>query len=141
MTGGELSVVPTINELNPVGSGRQIVLSMSSFTDKNGNTNDKPTFTGITEPGATVTISIFPDGVNGTVTADTSGRWTWKPTKALSPGKKDVVVVSKKDDGQGQVTQSFTAVAGPKVNWFSIVLVVMVVIAVGFGAFVYYKSL
>lgn len=139
--GDQLSVVPTVNELNPIGAGRQIVLTVASVGDKNGNASDRPVFSGITEPGALVKISIFPDGVVGEVTADSTGKWSWRPDKALSPGKKDVVVVSKKDDGQGQVTQSFTVVAGPKINWFSIILVLMVIVAIGFGAYVYYKSL
>lgn len=95
----------------------------------------------MTEPGATVTVSVFPDGVSGTVTADSTGKWTWRPDKALSAGKKDVVVVSKKDDGQGQVTQTFNVIAGAKVNWFGVLLFVMILVAVGFGAYVYYKSL
>jgi hypothetical protein len=117
------------------------VLTATTVADKNGNASDRPTFSGMTEPGATVTISVFPDGVSGTVTADATGKWTWKPEKSLTAGKKDVVIVSKKDGGQGQVTQSFNVVAGAKINWFGILLLVMILVAVGFGAYVYYKSL
>ncbi len=124
-----------------MSSGRQIVLTVSSFTDKNGLTNDKPTICGKSEPGAKVTVSIFPDGVSGVTTADTVGNWCWKPDKKLSAGAKDVSVVAQKDDGQGSVKQSFTVVASKPFNWWGLVIFLMVIIAIGFGGYVYYNSM
>ena len=137
-----MTVVPSVAEPTPIVSGRTIVLSVSTFTNGKGETNDTPTISGISEPGATIDISILPDGVNGEVIADSAGKWTWRPTKPLTAGKKDLLVVAKLADGQGQVKQSFTVIASAKggFGWGWIILI-MVLVAVGFGAYVYYKSL
>ncbi len=139
---GSLAVVPTIAEANPPGSGRQIPLSVSSFFDKNGNTNSKPNICGISEAGATIDISIFPDAVNGEVTADTSGKWCYQPPKPLSAGKKSLLVVAKKADGQGQLSLTFNVIApttsGISYGW---IILILILIAVGFGGYVYYKSM
>jgi hypothetical protein len=125
----------------PPGSGRQINLTVSSFVDGNGQTNDRPYICGMSEPGAQVTISVFPDGVNGDVTADTSGKWCWRPAKGLSAGKKNLLVVAKKADGQGQIALTFTVVAsaarGFSWGW---IIAILIVASIGFGGYVYYKS-
>lgn len=92
-------------------------------------------------PGAKVTVSILPDGVSGEVVADANGKWSWRPEKPLSGGKKDILVVSRKDDGQGQVNQSFTVPESKSGFSFGWVILILVIVALGFGAYVYYKSL
>jgi hypothetical protein len=134
-----LTVSPTPTETG-LGGGRQVALTVSSFTNDKGVAASTPTITGLTEPGATVTISIFPDGVSGTVTADASGRYSWRSTKTLSAGQKSLLVVAHKDDGQGQVSQAFTVVAKAGVNPWGIVILILVVVALAFGGYVYYKS-
>jgi len=100
-----------------------------------------PTITGLTEPGATVTVSIFPDGVSGTVVADASGRWSWRSTKTLSPGAKSLLVVAKNAaGGQGQVNQSFTVAQGKAGSPGGLIILILVVVGLGFGGYVYYKS-
>lgn len=118
-----------------------MALSVSSFTDANGNASDQPTITGLTEPGATVTVSIFPDGVSGTVVADASGRWSWRATQKLTAGQKSLLVVAKDNNGgQGQVNQTFTVVASTGGNPWGILILIMVLVAIAFGGYVYYKS-
>jgi hypothetical protein len=124
------------------GGGPSIALTVKSFANANGQTNDRPTITGTTVPGAKVVISIQPDGVSGEVIADANGKWSWRPDKPLSAGKKDILVVATKDNGQGQVAQSFTVVEGSGFRIsFGWIVLILVLIALAFGGYVYYKSL
>lgn len=95
---------------------------------------------GTTEPGAKVTISIVTDGISGEVIADDNGRWSWQPEKPLTAGEKDLLVVARKDGGQGQVAQKFTVVGGGGFS-FGWIILILVLVAVSFGGYVYYKSL
>lgn len=133
-----LTPTPTESGLTSTGA---VAITVSSFTDSSGVAPATPTITGLTEPGALVTISIFPDGVTGTVTADSSGRWSWRSPKALTPGQKNLLVVAKNADGsQGQVSQTFTVAAAKAGSPWGIILILMIIIAIGFGGYVYYKS-
>ena len=134
-------MVPTVAEPTPITGQRNVILTVSSFTDSKGNSNNKPNICGLTEPGATVDISVLPDGASGEVTADDSGKWCWQPTTALSAGQKDLLVVAKKSDGQGQVKQSFTVAAAKAASPWGWIILILILIAVGFGGYVYYKSL
>jgi hypothetical protein len=134
-----LAVTPTIAEPDPMGSGRQIILTVSSFTE-NGLSSDKPVICGRSEPGARITVSLFPDGLNGELTADNTGGWCFSSPKSLTPGVKNLSVVAKKDIGQGSVKQEFTVIEAKHINPFTIVLIIMVIAALGFGGYVYYKS-
>lgn len=135
-----LVLTPTPTE-SSLGSGQQVALSVSTFTDSNGLASSQPTITGLTEPGASITVSIFPDGVSGTVIADASGRWSWRATKTLTPGQKSLLVVAKNASGaQGQVNQTFTVAQGGSGNPWGILLLFLILAGVGFGGYVYYKS-
>jgi hypothetical protein len=119
-----------------------MVLTVKSFTNGSGQTNSRPVISGTTEPGAKVTITVVNDGVSGEVIADSNGRFSWRPDKALSAGEKDLLIVARKDDGQGQVTQKFTVVAGGGFRFgFGWIILILVIVAIGFGGYVYYKSL
>ncbi len=119
---------------------RSLPLTVGGFSDKKGQTGETPTISGVSEPDAKITITVYPDGVGGEVYADKTGKWTYKFTKKLSPGAKSVLVVATKPDGQAQVNKTFTVVGGGGTNWFGIVLLIMILVAVGFGAYVYIKS-
>ncbi len=120
--------------------GPSIALSVKSFTNGSGQTNSRPVISGTTEPGAKVTISIVTDGVSGEVIADSNGRWSWRPDKPLPAGEKDLLVVATKGGGQGQVAQKFTVVAGRGFS-FGWIILILVIVAIAFGGYVYYKSL
>lgn len=127
-------------EPDPISGGRKIVLTIGTFTDLNGVSSNQPFIYGSSEPGAHITVSILPDGFGGEIVANKVGNWSWKPEKALSPGSKTVAVVAKKDTGQGQLKQTFTVAAAKGGNPFGLVLLLMVLVALGFGGYVYYKS-
>lgn len=119
---------------------RSLPLTVGGFTDKKGQTGQTPSISGVSEPDAKITITVYPDGVGGEVYADKNGKWTYKFTKKLTPGAKNVLIVATTPDGQAQTSKAFTVVGGSSTNWFGIVLLVMIIVAVGFGAYVYVKS-
>lgn len=119
---------------------RSLPLTVGGFTDRKGQTGQRPTISGISEPDAKITITVYPDGIGGEVYADKNGKWTYTFTKKLSPGAKNVLIVATKPDGQAQTSKTFTVVGGGGPNWFGIALLAMIVTAVGFGAYVYIKS-
>jgi hypothetical protein len=132
--------IPTVIEPRPIGGLRQIAITVATFTNSAGQAPARPTIWGTGEPDAVISISILPDGVNGRVTVDTSGQWAWQSPKSLTSGEKDLLVIAKKDDGQGQVQMKFTAVGGSSgisVVW---ILGAMVVFALGFGGFMLLKT-
>ena len=127
-------------EPGPISGGRKIILTIGTFTDQNGVAGSQPTIYGSSEPGANITVSLFPDGLGGEVVADNVGNWVWKPAKALMPGNKTVAVVAKKDTGQGQMKQSFTVAQNKAGNPFGLILILMIIVALGFGGYVCLKS-
>ena len=134
------SRVSVMTEGGLASGAPSIPLTIKSFTNGSGQTSSQPTICGTTQPGAKVTISIVSDGISGEVVADGNGRFCWKPDKPLSAGEKDLLVVATKDDGQGQVTQKFTVITGRGFSW-GWIIVILVVVAIIFGGYVYYKSL
>lgn len=137
---GNLNLVSPTPEGGLASGGPSLPLTITSFTNSSGQAGARPVFSGTTTPGAKVTVTVLPDGVSGEVVADANGRWKWQPEKPLSAGEKDLLVVARKDGGQGQVTQKFAVVAGRGFS-FGWIILILVIVAVGFGAYVYYKSL
>jgi len=119
---------------------RTLQLSIGNFTDKKQQTNLNPTIRGTAEPDSKVTITVYPDGIGGEVYADKSGKWSYTFTKKLSPGVKNLLVVATKPDGQAQESQQFTAVGSGGGFNFGWIILLMVLSAIGFGAYVYVKS-
>jgi len=119
---------------------RSLPLTIGGFTDNKGQTGQTPSLSGVSEPDAKITITVYPDGVGGEVYADKTGKWTYKFSKKLTPGAKTILVVATKPDGQAQASKQFTVVGGGGGNPFGIILLVMIIAAVGFGAYVYVKS-
>lgn len=128
----------------PQGSGslRTLVLTVGTFTDAKRQTTQTPTISGISEPDAKVTVTVYPDGIGGEVYADKTGKWSFTFTKKLNPGQKNLLVVATKPDGQAQASQQFTVVgsSGSGNGIFGWILLLMILSAVGFGIYVYVKS-
>jgi hypothetical protein len=121
------------------GGGRLLALTVGGFTDSKSQTGSQPTISGTSEPDAKISVTIYPDGVGAEVFADKNGKWSFRPTKKLTPGPKSILVVATKDGAQGQVTKQFTVVGGGGFNFGTLILI-MVILAVGFGGYVFYKS-
>lgn len=129
------------SETAPGGTGFQIPISVGTFTNSTGQTNQQFTLSGRTNPGANISISILPDGINGQVVADTSGKWTYAVPKKLAAGSKQLLVLaSSTDGGQGQYQQTFSVVAASGTNIWGILFIIMIVAGLGFGGYVYLKS-
>jgi hypothetical protein len=140
-TAANLAIIPSIAEPTPAAGFRQLTLTVSPFTNSAGQGPARPAIWGTSEPGAMVTVSILPDGVNGRVTVDTSGKWMWQSDKTLTNGDKDLLVVAKTEDGQGQVKQGFTVVGGSSGGIsLGIIFLIMAVVGLGFGGFVLIKT-
>ncbi|QSQ27964.1 OmpA family protein [Pyxidicoccus parkwayensis] len=83
-------------------------------------TNPQVTYSGTTEPGASVTVVV--DGVNvGTVTADSSGNWTLPVGTELGEGPHSVTVTATDPAGNTSqpVTHPFTVDALPPDTTFT----------------------
>ncbi len=76
-------------------------------------TDAQPRFSGKALPNQTVTIEIHSSQViTGTVTTDTAGNWTYRPTQQLSPGNHTLTVMTKDANGiLHTIEQSFTVFA------------------------------
>lgn len=55
--------------------------------------NQRPTFSGTGEPGATVTITINSDPIVGTTTVGEDGTWSWTPDENIPLGEHNVTIV------------------------------------------------
>lgn len=88
------------------GRTSQNNVTISSPLEKDNFTDDQPEFSGTAMPNETVTITIHSDEqIATTVTADSLGNWTYRPTKQLSPGQHTITITSKDASG---VTRTIT---------------------------------
>ncbi|MBI3385831.1 hypothetical protein HY031_01970 [Candidatus Gottesmanbacteria bacterium] len=138
-TGGFLALTSPSPGPQPAGTGNSLPLTVAPFTDARQVAGSQITLSGTTAPGAKVTITVSPDGVGGDAWADDNGHWEFKLPKKLSSGQKQLLVVATKDNAQGQVSQAFTVATGGGFS-FGTILLIMVIIAVVFGAYVLYRS-
>jgi surface protein len=85
-------IVPTVN-VNGNGS-----------IDQMPTIPKRPTFSGIAEPGSTITVTVHSDPVVCTATADFSGNWSCTLPSDLAPGIHTVTVVVISPDGLTSTT-------------------------------------
>ncbi len=64
----------------------------------------KPTISGKSAPGATVTLTIYSTPQTVVVTADASGNWSYTPAAPLDPGPHNVVATATDPTGGTQTT-------------------------------------
>ncbi|HVZ59108.1 MAG TPA: Ig-like domain-containing protein [Patescibacteria group bacterium] len=75
--------------------------------------DQQPEFQGTAVPGSSVEIEIHSDApISSTVTANTNGSWSYRPTTKLAPGQHTITIKTKDSKGVLQtITQSFTVYA------------------------------
>lgn len=89
-----------------------------------GFTDQKPLFTGTASPSANVRIVIHSQTpIEGSVQADTSGNWEFRPDQQLSPGNHTISITTRDKSGILQtITQNFTVyAAGTQINGSAII--------------------
>lgn len=124
-----------------IGQGGTLLpLTVAAFTDVQGRANPLLVLSGTTEPGVKVVATVTPDNTSSETVADTSGRWSLQFKKKLSPGAKQLLVVAVKPNvGQGEHRQAFAVAGGGGIS-FGPILAVMILVALGFGGYVYFKQ-
>lgn len=99
---------------NTINATPQIITPQNnqSFTDQ------QPQFKGTAQPNTSVTISIHSDTTSTSVTTDSSGNWTYRPTSPLSVGQHTITITTLDQYGiLHTITQNFVVFAqGSQVN-------------------------
>jgi len=85
----------------------QPILTVNAFYNAKKQTNPTFVLTGTSNPEAQLEISIFPDGVIGSVKADSMGNWQYSQTQSLKNGEKQLTIIAKAQSG-GQMTKTDT---------------------------------
>lgn len=87
--------------------------SISSPSDEAGLHDQQPQFEGTALPNTQVQIEIHSDNpITTTITANTNGSWTYRPTTKLAPGQHTITIKTKNSSGIIQtITRSFTVYA------------------------------
>lgn len=86
-------------------------LAIVSPTNDAEATSEKPTIKGKATPGATVTLTIYSTPRTVTVTADSSGNWSYTPDTPLESGPHNVVASVTDQSGQTQTATTAFVVA------------------------------
>jgi len=98
-----LTVTTTDNKGNQNSTTRELSipdlsLVISSPEDNQRVSTTMPTFTGTTDPNATLTLEVLPAGKTYTTTADAEGNWSIDLDDSLPKGETVSVKVTAKDD-------------------------------------------
>ena len=85
----------------------ELSLAVDSPTDNELVSSTMPTFSGTSEPNATITLKVLPDGKTYTTTADAQGNWSIDVDEALPKGKTvDVEIKSTDGVNESTITRS-----------------------------------
>lgn len=98
------AVIAAALSLNTIGVSTVGGTSIASWSYQGSN----PTFVGMADPSASVTISI--GGTTNTVTADGTGSWTYVPTTLTSSGAYPITLTSGSESMT--FTLNLTSVSG-----------------------------
>jgi hypothetical protein len=69
-------------------------LSLTSHANGSSITQDPPTLSGTAPAGSTVTITFHPGSITGAVIANSSGNWSFTPSKTVGIGTYTITIAS-----------------------------------------------
>jgi len=119
----------------------QPILTIDPFYNSKKETNPMITLSGTSDPIAELDISITPDNVFTTVTADSLGNWQYVIPKKLKNGDKQLTILSRTaSGGQMTKTETFTVVGAFQFPFAAVVFSLLIALGVG-GYILYQKKL
>jgi len=117
----------------------QLILTIDPFYNSKKQTNPTLSLSGTSDPIAELDISITPDNVFTTVTADSLGNWQYVIPKKLKNGDKQLTILSRTaSGGQMTKTETFTVVGGFQFPFAAVVFSLL--IALGVGGYILYQK-
>jgi hypothetical protein len=136
----ELLSSPTATLL-PVMEITQPILTIDPFYNSKKQVNPTLSISGTSDPEAKLDISIFPDGITTTVTADSLGNWEYAITNKLTNGDKQLTIISRTASG-GQMTkmETFTVVGRFQFPFAGVIFSLLIAFCVG-GYILYQKKM
>jgi len=117
------------------------LLTIDPFYNAKKQANPMVSLSGTSDPEAELDISVFPDGIVMTVTADSLGNWQYVLPKKLTNGDKQLTIISRTNSG-GQMTktETFTVVGGFQFPFAAVVFSFLIALGVG-GYLLYQKNM
>jgi hypothetical protein len=117
----------------------QPILTIDPFYNTKKQTNPMITLSGTSDPVAELDISITPDNVSTTITADSLGNWQYVIPKKLKNGEKQLTILARTASG-GQMTKTdtFIVVGGFQFPFSAVVFTLL--IALGVGGYILYQK-
>jgi len=135
-----LSLSPTPTPLPLVLPPAAPSLTIDPFYNAKKQTSPMISLSGTTNADAELTITITPDNVMTTTTADSMGNWSYMIPKKLNNGTKQLTVIARvASGGQTTKTETFTVTGGFQ---FPIAAVVFsLIVACGVGGYLLYMKM
>jgi len=132
---------PTPTPLPLINTIAAPILTINPFYDAKKRANPMITLSGTTNPDAELDITITPDNVMTTVTADSLGNWRYAIPKKLKNGNKQLTIIAHTaNGGQATKTETFTVVGGFQFPLAAVVFTLILGLGVG-GYILYMKKM
>jgi len=127
--------------LLPVSDSTQPILTIDPFYNSKKQANPILSISGASNSEAKLDISIFPDGITTTVTADSLGNWEYALPNKLTNGDKQLTIISRTANGK-QMTkmETFTVVGGDQFPFVTVIISMLIAFGIG-GYFLYKKKM
>jgi hypothetical protein len=92
-----LTSTPTPTTLSSTNTTNSLILTYP--TSNQTISSKRPTFTGTSKSGSTITIVINSDPITGVVTSNSSGNWSFTPDTDIPDGHHTITVTEQSSDG------------------------------------------
>lgn len=122
--GGGSTIVPTpstipttLTPTQPSSPSGLLNLTVTSPVNNSVTSDSTPTIVGKANSGSIITIVSSPTGFNGSITADTTGNWSFTPTQAIKNGTYTLTVTATNPvSGQTQSTTSIITIGSSTIT-------------------------